>query len=155
MKVKDILRSPAITIGQESTLREAVELLSKSGVSGLPVVNAEGQLVGIVTEHDIIKALLPTYEDILTAGVVLLDAGLMEDRVYKVRDNPVSSIMSTNVVTLAEEDTILKAASTVILKKIKRLPIVRDRKPVGIVSRIDIVQAVMQGRTLEARDARR
>jgi len=145
MTAKDIMRSPAITIYQEASLREAVALLSSHRISGLPVVDARGDLVGMITEHDIIKAMLPKYEDILSEDASLLDAGVMQSHIYQVRDNPVSSIMTRSVVTLEEDAAILKAASTVILKKVKRLPVVKDRKPVGVVSRIDIVQALMQG----------
>ncbi len=75
----------------------------------------------------------------------MLDPALMENRAYQVRDSPVSSIMTRKVVTLEEDDSLLKAASTVILKKVKRLPVVRDKKPVGIVSRIDIVETLIKG----------
>jgi len=145
MKVKDIMRSPVITISRDATLRQSVALLSSARVSGLPVLSDEGDLVGIITEHDVIKAMLPTYEDILATDAALLDPSLMAGHIFKVRDNPVSSIMTENVVTLEEEDSILNAASTVILKKVKRLPVVRGKKPVGVVSRIDIVHAAMQG----------
>ena len=144
MKVKDIMRRPVVTISQEATLREAVALLSSAEVSGLPVLDADGNLVGIITEHDVIKTLLPTYEDLLSSNTALLDPALMENRAYQVRDTPVSSIMTRKVVTLEEDDSLLKAASTVILKKVKRLPVVRDKKPVGIVSRIDIVGTLIK-----------
>jgi len=144
VKVKDIMRRPVVTISQEATLREAVALLSSAGVSGLPVLDADGNLVGIITEHDVIKTLLPTYEDLLSSDTAMLDPALMENRAYQVRDTPVSSIMTRKVVTLEEDDSLLKAASTVILKKVKRLPVVRDKKPVGIVSRIDIVGTLIK-----------
>lgn len=144
MKVKDIMRRPVVTISQEATLREAVALLSSAEVSGLPVLDADGNLVGIITEHDVIKTLLPTYEDLLSSDTAMLDPALMENRAYQVRDTPVSSIMTRKVVTLEEDDSLLKAASTVILKKVKRLPVVRDKKPVGIVSRIDIVGTLIR-----------
>lgn len=144
MKVKDVMRRPVVTISQEATLREAVALLSSAEVSGLPVLDADGNLVGIITEHDVIKTLLPTYEDLLSSNTALLDPALMENRAYQVRDTPVSSIMTRKVVTLEEDDSLLKAASTVILKKVKRLPVVRDKKPVGIVSRIDIVGTLIK-----------
>lgn len=146
MNVKDIMRSPTVTISEDATLREAVALLSTTRVSGLPVINGEGDLVGIVTEHDIIKAVLPTYEDILATDTGLLAADLIESRTYAVRDNPIRSIMTRKVVTLEEEDSVLKAASAMILKKVKRLPVTRDGKPIGVVSRIDILEALMQGR---------
>ncbi len=143
MKIKDIMRTPVITIVESATIREAVALLSQAAVSGLPVVNSDNDLVGVVTEHDIIKRMLPTYEDLLASDEAILDAGLIEDRVYAIRDNPVCDIMSRNVVAIREDDTVLKAASTMILKNIKRLPVVSDRQPIGIVSRIDILHALM------------
>ena len=145
MVVKDVMRQPVITVSEDATLREAIAMLSVHGISGLPVVDTDGKLVGIVTEHDIIKSMLPTYQDVFSMDASVVSPSLMEMRVYAVQDNPVCSVMSRNVVTLTEDDTILKAASTIILKKVKRLPVVRDNRPVGIVSRIDIVRAIMEG----------
>jgi CBS domain-containing protein len=145
MTVKDIMRSPVITVHQNASLQQAIAILSTRGVSGLPVLDDAGDMVGIVTEHDLIRAMLPTYEDIASSDAALLSGNLMQMRVFAVRDNPVASIMTRNVVAVTEDTTILKAASTVILRKIKRLPVVRGNKPVGIVSRIDIAQAITQG----------
>ena len=144
MLVKDILRTSVSTIRQEATLREVVTLLSTACISGLPVLNDDGDMVGIITEHDVIKAILPTYEDILSTDIGLLSPNMLETRFYEVQGTPISSIMTKNVVILEENDSILKAATTMILKKVKLLPVLKDRKPVGVVNRIDIVQALMQ-----------
>lgn len=145
MKVSDIMVSPVVTINQKASLREATALLSTRRVSGLPVLDDNGDLVGIITEHDVIRAMLPTYEDIVESNSLVLSGALMQSRIYKVRDNPVSDIMTRNVITLDEDASILTAASTVIMKKVKRIPIMRGKKPVGIVSRIDILEAVVRG----------
>lgn len=145
MKIKDIMRTPVISVNENASLREAAALLSSSRVNGLPVVNSAGDMVGIITEHDIIKTLMPSYQDILTSDAAVLSADLMESHVYHVRDRSVGSLMTKQVVTLQEGDTLLKAASAMILKRVKMLPVVRGTKPVGIVSRIDIVNALMQG----------
>ncbi|MHB1000241.1 MAG: CBS domain-containing protein [Armatimonadota bacterium] len=146
MKVKDVMRSPAITILEDATLREAVALLSASRVSGLPVVNISGKLVGIATEHDIIKNVMPTYGDIYTGDEALtMGTVLLENRVIEVRNNPIKSIMNPIVVTVDENDELLKAASIILLKKVKRLPVLRNDEIIGIISRIDVVQAAMQG----------
>lgn len=145
MTVKDIMRSPVVTVIHDASIREAVAILRTAGVSGLPILDRDGKMIGIVTEHDIIKAMLPTHQDIVNADAPPLTSRLMENRVYEVRDNPIDSIMTRNVVSLNEGDSILKAASTMILKKVKRLPVIREGRPVGIISRIDIVQAIMEG----------
>jgi CBS domain-containing protein len=146
MRVKDIMKSPVITISRGASLREAVALLSSAGVSGLPVIDEEGRLAGMVSEHDIIQALMPRYEDMLLSEPAILDADAMEARAAVVRDQPVSSIMTTKVVTLEEHETVTDAASVMLIRRVKRVPIVRGLKPVGIISRIDIVEAVMQGK---------
>jgi len=146
MRVKDIMKSPVITISRGASLREAVALLSSAGVSGLPVVDEEGRLAGMVSEHDIIQALMPRYEDMLLSEPAILDADAMEARAAVVRDQPVSRIMTTNVISVEEHETIMDAASIMLIRRIKRLPVVRGLKPVGIISRIDIVEAVMQGK---------
>ena len=144
MKVKNVMKSPVITIQQGANLREAVALMSTAGVSGLPVVDNDGVLAGLVTEHDIIKAMLPTYEDIIPSDTGLLDANIMENRVYEARNKLVDEVMTRNVIAVDEDDTLLKAATTMILKKVKRLPVLCGRKPIGIVSRIDVIETMLK-----------
>lgn len=144
MKARDIMRTPVVTIKDKATLRDGVALLSAARVGGLPVINDRGELVGIVTEFDIIKAVMPTYEDIISAEAGLLDPGIIEDRAYQVRDTPIASVMTKHPVTLEESDSILRAASAMITKRFRWLPVVKDKKPIGIVSRVDILQALMQ-----------
>lgn len=146
MRVKDIMRTPVVTISDKATLREAVALLSAARVGGLPVVNEEWELVGIVTEYDIIKAMMPTYEDVVSAEAGLLSPDVIEDRAYQVRDMPITSVMTRRLITLEESDSVLKGASAMITRRLRWLPVVKEKKPVGIVSRIDVLQALMQGK---------
>lgn len=144
MKIRDIMRVP-VCIVETTTLAEVVDLLAQNELSGFPVVDENGLLSGFVTEHDLIKAVLPTYDDIITTEARDMDSGIMEGRAFAVRNDPVSTIMSINVTTVSVDDPLLKAATTVILKKMKVLPVVVDGKPVGVVSRLDIAKAVMHG----------
>lgn len=145
MRVRDVMKAPVVTICQDATLCEAIGLLSSTGVIDLPVVDASGCLVGIISEADIMKLLVPTYQDITDIDAALLDPTLMQDRALAVRNNPVHSIMSRKVITMAENDQLLKAASTMLSKRIRRVPVIRDAKPVGTVSRMDVLDAVMRG----------
>ena len=145
MRVSDIMRTPVVTISDKAVICDAVALLSSTRVGGLSVLNDEGDLVGIVTDYDIIKAMMPTYEDIVTVEAGVLAPDLMEDRAYQVRDMPITSIMAKHPITVREDDLIVKAASAMIAKRFRWLPVVKDKKPVGIISRIDILQALMQG----------
>lgn len=144
MIVKDLMRSPVRTIREDASLHEAAALLSALQVSGLPVVNENGELAGIVTEQDIIKAVLPTYDDIVTTDGAIQSAALLENRVCEVRHNPVSTIMTSRVFTLSEDDTLLAAASFMILRRLKVLPVTRDNRVVGTVSRIDVLHCLLK-----------
>lgn len=145
MKVKEIMKSPVITIQEGASIREAVSILSNSRISGLPVVDKKGKLKGIITEHDIIKNVMPTYETLYTQDESMLNNNLIDNRVLQIKDNPITTIMIKNVYTIDEDDSILKAASLIITKKVKRLPVLKGDEIIGIISRIDIVQAAIQG----------
>ena len=145
MRARDVMRTPVVTISDKATIREAVELLCSTRVGGVLVLNDNRELVGILSDYDIIRAMMPTYEDVITAEAGVLSPDLMEDRAYQVRDTPVKDIMSKNPITLQEDDPIVRAASAVITKRVRWLPVVKDKKPIGVVSRIDILQALMQG----------
>jgi len=150
MRVKDLMKRDIITVTERAALREVVRLLSTSGVSGIPVVDGDGKLVGIITEHDVVKALMPTYEEIISEESATLDVNFITTRAYQVRDNPVSSIVTRNVVTVTQDDPVIRAASIMVIKKLKLLPVLKDGRPIGTVSRIDIARALVEG--LESRE---
>ncbi|MDI6827413.1 MAG: CBS domain-containing protein [Armatimonadota bacterium] len=140
------MTQPAITISENAPIKEAVALLSAAKVSSIPVVNSADELVGMVSEHDIIKALMPTYEDLLASEPAIVSADVMETRAASIRDIPVSSIMTKNVVTLKEDDDILDAAAIILLKHIKNIPVVKEKQVVGVLARINVINAIMAGK---------
>jgi len=108
------------TTTPQATVQEVAQLLSRERISGVPVINSEGKLIGIVTEADIIAK--ATSNDL------------------RVKD-----IMSSEVIVVDEETPVSEIAQLLTSKKIKRVPVVHDGRVVGIVSRADIVDAVAQG----------
>ncbi|HVB74758.1 MAG TPA: CBS domain-containing protein [Ktedonobacteraceae bacterium] len=116
----DIMTHKVYTIHPEATAQEAAQLLDQKRISGLPVLDAGGNIIGIVTEADIISK-------------VNRD-GLL-----------VSDIMSREVITINEETPVNEIAALLTQRKIKRVPVIREGKLVGIVSRGDIVHAVALG----------
>ena len=120
MIASEIMTRKVSTIHPEASVQEVAQLLSRENISGAPVVNADGMIIGIVTEADII-------------GKVDRD-GLH-----------VADIMSQQVITVEEDTQVNEIAKLLAERKIKRVPVVRNGKPVGIVSRADIVDAVARG----------
>src|SRR5437763_16798295 len=120
MIASDIMTRKVCTIHPEASVQEVAQLLSRERISGAPVVNADGMIIGIVTEADIISKV---------------------DR----EGLRVADIMSHEVIFVSEETSVSEIAMLLTERKIKRVPIVNDGKLVGIVSRADIVHAVAQG----------
>jgi CBS domain-containing protein len=113
---RQIMSSPVITIGPNSSVYELAGLLSKNDISGVLVVDEQGQLLGVATEADVISR--------------------PGDRVC--------DVMTADVASAAENTPVEEIAGLFARHHIKRVPVLRGRKPVGIVSRADIVRAIGQ-----------
>jgi len=120
MIASDIMTHHVHTIGPDASILEAARLLSQKRISGLPVVNGVGNMIGMLTEADIISK---AHRE-----------GLK-----------VSDIMSTEIIAVTEETPVSEIALLLTEHRIKRVPVVRNGKLTGIVSRADIVHAVAQG----------
>ncbi|NQT19184.1 MAG: CBS domain-containing protein [Planctomycetes bacterium] len=116
----DIMTAPAVTVLPEATILEAVRLLLANSISGVPVVDSEGNLAGIVTE-----------KDLLVGGHILA-----ADKV------PVSLIMTRHVVSLSAETGLDETAHLMIHLGFKRFPVVCSGEVVGIVSRCDVLRVI-------------
>jgi CBS domain-containing protein len=114
---REVMTSPVVSIGPEASVLELAALLSKRRVSGICVVDEQGALVGMASEADVLNR--------------------PGDRVCE--------IMTATVATAAEETPLEEIAGLFARHRIKRVPILRERQPVGIVSRADIVRAIGQG----------
>jgi CBS domain-containing protein len=120
MIARDIMTRKVYTIFPEASVQEVAQLLSRKSISGVPVVDNNGKMIGIVTEADII--------------------GKVNREGLRVAD-----IMSLEIIAVDEETRVGEIAMLLTERKIKRVPVMQNGKLVGIVCRADIVQAVAQG----------
>lgn len=114
MKAHEIMTRQVISIHSEATVEDAARLLARNRISGLPVVNAEGRLVGLVTEHDLIAK---------------------EGRL-------VSEVMSRSVITVSPDTEVEHIQHLLTNQRIRRVPVVENGKVIGIVSRSDLVRQI-------------
>jgi len=142
MKAKDIMYTQVVTVKQTATLRELNELLQKRGVSSLPVVDEGGRVVGMVTEGDLIRAVLPGYMELYENSLYLHDFEYLEERVHHVEEMLVKEIMARKVISIAEDTPILQIGSTFLLRGVDRLPVMRENRLVGMVGRNDVCLAI-------------
>lgn len=143
MKVGQAMCRELVTASPSATVAQVADLFSRHAVSAVPVVDDLGNLVGIVSEGDLIRSLLPRYSEILEEERYLHDWELMEERAATVRGRPITEIMTSHVYTVAEDAPLLKAAALIQLHHVKRLPVVRGDKLVGVISRTDICRALL------------
>ncbi len=144
MKVFELMKTHVVKTTPEATLRDAVDMMDLYQVSGLPVVNAQDELVGVVSEYDVIHALLPEYVR-LGEGARTGPREDLATLIARVRETPVSQAMSSPAVAIDENTDVLDAVAIMLERRFKRLPVTSEGKLVGVISRIDICQAVLEG----------
>lgn len=131
MRAKDIMTTPVVTVHPETTVKEAAALLVDHGISALPVVDEAGELVGIVSEADLIpleatpdprRQMLPTH--------------------HRPRPVPhaVGEVMTTSVIALPEDADASQAARLMLDRHVKSIPIVSGDHVTGIVARRDVLR---------------
>lgn len=117
MQAKDIMTRDIITVSPNMTIKNLATTLIKNQISGAPVAGKNGKIVGVVSEADIVAK----------------------------KGKDVKAIMSKKIISVGEEATVEEIAQLMTTHRIKRVPVMRDRSVVGIVSRADIVSAIARG----------
>jgi CBS domain-containing protein/effector-binding domain-containing protein len=144
-RVRDIMSSPVVTSTPDGTLPDVLDLMLCHGISGIPIVDVDAHLVGIVTEADLISK--PAYGGTPRHRrplAVLRDAlrGRGNTWAKKSRGLTAGDIMTTTVETARVDDDFRAAARQMVESGVKRLPVVDDGRVVGLISRSDVLRAM-------------
>jgi CBS domain-containing protein len=140
--VKDIMTAPVIGIQPEMPLASAVEVMLRERISGLPVIDAGGNLVGMLSEGDLLRRTelgttkRPRWIDLF------FREGRLAERYTHDHGRRVQEVMTADVRTITEAADVREAVELMQRHRIKRLPVVAADKVVGIVTRADILQAL-------------
>jgi CBS domain-containing protein len=140
MRVEDLMRRDVVVARPQTSLHEVARLLASHGISGMPVVDGSGRVVGVVSELDVLaRANRGRRRPRLLS---LLAAGARERLRTKLTAGTAAEAMSRPAVTARACDTIAAAASTMTSQRVNRLPVVdAEGRLVGIVARSDVVRA--------------
>ena len=145
LTAKDVMTRDVITVGPRTTVEELARLLIEHHISGVPVVDDAGELVGIVTEHDLItrekRLHIPTVVQIFDAFIYLESSKRFEDDLKKMVGTKVGDICNPHVVTVGEDTTLTEIATIMTEKDIHLLPVMSGKKLVGIVGKEDVLKA--------------
>ncbi len=144
MLIKDIMTTKVITVSTTHSVEDCAKLMQEHNISGLPVIDEEKNVVGIVTEGDLIRRAsrvkAPGYLEILGGLIYLGSPQKFVDELQRAMALEAGLLMKKNVVSIKPEDSVEKAATLMVEKKISRLPVINeDEELVGIVSRRDIM----------------
>jgi len=147
--VRDIMIKKVITIDEDASVEELSLLLVENKISGVPVVDRRGKLVGIATEGDLIvkdsDLHFPRYFKLLDSIIYLESLNKFKKNLKKYLGTKVADIMTSDVITVNEDTTVSEAADLMIKYNINRLPVMNDRDElVGIVARADIVKSMIK-----------
>lgn len=142
MLIGDIMNVNATRIRVTATMRQAAELVSQSQSSDLMVVDGDNNFVGVLSEGDLIRAVLPKYDELVKGGVTN-PVDLFVERGHEKAEATIAPLVIRSPIMLSPADPVLKAASTMVSKQIRRLPVVDKGKLVGTVSRADICRAIL------------
>ena len=126
---KNVMTKNFVSVRPDASIDEVLELLLRHQISGLPVVDADGQLKGVITELDVLKLMfVPGCSD------------------------KVSEYSTSEVTTVAEDEPLHDVAELFMSHPVRRLPVVRDGRVLGIISRRDLVRFIHLARTRVAHE---
>ena len=147
IKARDIMTQEVISVTPDTTVIELAEILSSQNIGGAPVLDSIGNLLGIVTESDLIdqqkKVHLPTYITILDSFFYLENPEKMEDEMKKIAGSTVDAIYSKDVLTVDEETPLDELATIMAEKSIHTLPVLHEGKLVGVIGKQDIIKTLL------------
>jgi CBS domain-containing protein len=143
MKAQDVMVRDVVTVGPDTNVTEAVALLVEHDISALPVIDADGDLIGILSEADLLeRGELGAERQHPWWIETLMPASTLAAEFAKAHGKKVAEVMSTRVITAHEDTPVSEIAALLERHRIKRVPIVSDGKVIGIVSRSNLIQAL-------------
>ena len=147
LKAKDVMTREVITVTPETKVTMIAKLLLEKHFNGVPVVDREGGLVGIVCQSDLIaeqkKLPIPSVFTILDAFIPISSPGRNAKEVEKIAAIRASQAMTRNPVTVGPETGLDEIASIMVNRSIHTIPVVEGNKLVGIIGKLDILQTLV------------
>lgn len=146
MKIGEVMNRKPAVIENEATFSDAARRVAEMQVSDLMVVDAKGVFVGVLSEGDLIRATLPDYDELMRDGTSLGGAWkVFLEKGREVARRDIGAIVIKAPLTFQSSDELIKAASAMVNKQIRVLPVVDGGVLVGTISRGDLCKAVLAG----------
>ncbi|MFB3919734.1 hypothetical protein BU251_07075 [Candidatus Velamenicoccus archaeovorus] len=146
MKISEIMTREVRTLSSDTPAVEALKHLFENKISGLPVVDGEGRLIGMFTEKDILRAILPSYVSQVGRFVYENSPKTIKCKVAKLAGAKVGELMRKEVVKVSEEAPVCEVAHIMLTQNVRRVPVVDAEDRIkGIVARSDVLDQLLKG----------
>lgn len=148
MHAHDIMSTNVLAIAPDAGIQDIAKTLLDNGISGAPVIDGEGRLVGIVSEDDLVRRPELETERRRSWWLSLLATHETKTQEYiKSHGRCATHVMSRKVITVDEDATLEQVASALQKNRISRVPVMRDGKVVGIIARSDLIHGLLARQT--------
>jgi CBS domain-containing protein len=145
--VAEIMTKDVVTVKRDTTVRQLAEIFEARRFGSLPVVDDNGDLIGIVTESDLVEQgrnlHIPTVISLFDWVIPLQGERSLERDLHRMTAQTVGELYTTEVKTVAPSEAVSSAADIMSANKLHSLPVTEGKKLVGIVSRIDIIRNLL------------
>lgn len=145
-KISEIMKTDVYTVSDEATIKEVLQMLVESKTSGLPIVNAKNQVVGFISDGDIMKFIAkqnPRIIDMTSFITVWYDTESFEKKLHDLMELSVMEVATTKLISVDTDYDIDEVAKVLGEKKIKKVPVLEDGKLAGVISRSDILRYIL------------
>ena len=144
LQIKDVMTNRPARIRYNADVYRAAEIVGLSRVSDLMVVDDDSNFIGVLSEGDILRAALPDIDEIFKEGGSLDTAyNIFMNKGRNLADLPISPLVIKEPIVVDPDDHIAKATTVLLDRQIRLLPVVKDGKLVGTISRADVCRAVV------------
>ncbi len=143
MKVKQVMKKPAVTLKETDKAQKAFEIFHAKDISGAAVLDKSGKITGYLSEGDITRVLLPPYSFFVEHRDEIMQKAYQEGITRVLGKFLVKDLMTDAPKTISDEADVFDAVALMNLKKLKHMPVTKGGKVVGNLSRRDIIKALM------------
>ncbi|MCM8758129.1 MAG: CBS domain-containing protein [Candidatus Omnitrophica bacterium] len=142
MKVKEIMKKEVVSLSKDTKIKDAFGKLLQIHISGLPVLDENLRIVGMFTEKDILRAILPGYLEKVGRFIYEENPKIIQKKLLDIQDLTVEKLMRKDVITVDEDTTLCEVARIMLTQNVRRIPVLdKEKRVIGIVAREDIIKA--------------
>ena len=149
MKVKDVMTRKVVSVTPSTGIKDIYHIFCKNHIGGVPVVDGDNTLLGLVTKTELLDVLIPDYFDMVADFLFIDDFGALEEKLEAIPSLDLfiaEDLMVTDIISIKENASLMKAPVLMNKYNVRRLPVVnKENKLVGVATRMDVCRALFNG----------